>query len=61
MTRYIARRLLGVIPVLFGLSIILFAFIHLLPGDPATAILGQHATPERVAEMRQLPRAQTIP
>jgi len=52
MAKYIARRLLGAIPVLFGLSIILFAFVHLLPGDPATAILGQHATPERVAAMR---------
>ena len=52
MVRFIVRRLLGAIPVLFGLSIILFAFIHLLPGDPATAILGQHATPERVAAMR---------
>jgi peptide/nickel transport system permease protein len=53
MLRFIVRRLLGVIPVLFGLSIILFAFIHLLPGDPAAAILGQHATPERVAAMRE--------
>jgi peptide/nickel transport system permease protein len=52
MIKYIVRRLLGAIPVLFGLSIILFAFIHLLPGDPATAILGQHATPDRVAAMR---------
>jgi peptide/nickel transport system permease protein len=53
MLRFIVRRLVGVIPVLFGLSIILFAFIHLLPGDPAAAILGQHATPERVAAMRE--------
>jgi len=53
MLRFIVRRLVGVIPVLFGLSIILFAFIHLLPGDPATAILGQHATPERVEAMRE--------
>ena len=30
--KYIIRRLLGAIPVLFGLSIILFAFVHLLPG-----------------------------
>ncbi len=52
MTRYIVRRLLGAIPVLFGLSIVLFAFIHLLPGDPATAILGQHATAQRIADMR---------
>ena len=53
MLKYIVRRLLGAIPVLFGLSIILFAFIHLLPGDPAAAILGQHARPELVAAMRQ--------
>jgi peptide/nickel transport system permease protein len=53
MLRFIVRRLLGVIPVLFGLSILLFAFVHLLPGDPATAILGQHATPDRVQAMRE--------
>ena len=53
MLKYIIRRLLGAVPVLFGLSIILFAFIHLLPGDPAATILGQHAKPELVAEMRQ--------
>lgn len=53
MGKYIVRRLIGTIPVLFGLSIVLFAFVHLLPGDPATAILGQHATPDRVAAMRQ--------
>ena len=52
MGRYIVRRLIPAIPVLFGLSIILFAFIHLLPGDPAASILGQHATPELVAEIR---------
>lgn len=53
MTRYIARRLLATIPVLFGLSIVLFAFIHLLPGDPAVALLGQHATPELTARIRE--------
>lgn len=53
MLRFIVRRLVGVIPVLFGLSVILFAFVHLLPGDPAAAILGQHATPERVTAMRE--------
>jgi peptide/nickel transport system permease protein len=52
MAKYIARRLLLAIPVLIGLSIVLFAFIHLLPGDPAASILGQHATPDRVAAMR---------
>ncbi len=52
MIKYIVRRLIGAVPVLFGLSIILFAFIHLLPGDPAATILGQHARPELVAQMR---------
>jgi peptide/nickel transport system permease protein len=52
MGKYIVRRLLLAIPVLVGLSMVLFAFVHLLPGDPATAILGQHATPDRVAAMR---------
>ncbi len=52
MIRFIVRRLLVAIPVLFGLSVVLFAFIHLLPGDPATAVLGEHATPARIAEMR---------
>jgi peptide/nickel transport system permease protein len=51
-TKYIVNRVLISIPVLFGLSVVLFAFIHLLPGDPATAVLGEHATPARIAEMR---------
>jgi peptide/nickel transport system permease protein len=53
MLKYIVRRLLGAIPVLFGLSFVLFAFVHLLPGDPSRAILGQHATPDAVARMRE--------
>jgi peptide/nickel transport system permease protein len=51
-TKYIVRRVLSAIPVLFGLSIVLFVFVHLLPGDPATALLGQHATPELTARIR---------
>jgi peptide/nickel transport system permease protein len=50
--KYTIRRLLGTIPVLIGLSIVLFAFIHLLPGDPARTILGQHATAESLAQLR---------
>lgn len=53
MLKYIVRRLLGAIPVLFGLSIILFAFIHLLPGDPCRSILGQHATVDSCARLRE--------
>jgi peptide/nickel transport system permease protein len=51
-SRFILRRILGAIPVLFGLSIILFLFLRLLPGaGPAEAILGQHATPQLVAQI----------
>ena len=53
MLRFIIRRVLGAIPVLFGLSMILFLFLRLLPGDPAIAILGQHATPERIAAIHE--------
>ena len=53
MLKYIVRRLLGAIPVLFGLSIVLFAFVHLLPGDPCRTILGQHATAEACLRLRQ--------
>lgn len=53
MLKYIVRRLIAAIPVLLGLSLVLFAFVHLLPGDPCTAILGQHRTPEACAKLRE--------
>ncbi len=53
MTRYLVRRLLSFIPTLIGVSILVFLFIHLVPGDPALVILGEHATEESVAELRQ--------
>ncbi len=52
MIRYIAGRLLLITPVLFGVSIVVFMLIRLIPGDPAIAILGEHATPELVARVR---------
>ena len=53
MLKYVVRRLLAAIPVLFGLSVVVFAFVHLLPGDPVAALLGQHATPELREQIRQ--------
>jgi len=54
-TAYIAKRLLAAIPVLFGLTIIVFLIMAMIPGDPATAILGSYATPENVERLnRQL-------
>ena len=45
---YIIRRLLYAFPVLLGLTLIVFFILSLIPGDPATAILGSYATPENV-------------
>ncbi len=46
---FVFRRLLMLIPVAIGVTIIVFFMIHLIPGDPARTILGLHATPARVA------------
>ncbi|GIN88359.1 peptide ABC transporter permease [Heyndrickxia sporothermodurans] len=51
MVAYTVRRLLLLIPVLFGMVIIVFSLIHAIPGDPARTILGQLATKEAVAEL----------
>jgi peptide/nickel transport system permease protein len=51
MRNYILRRLLLMVPVLFGITVIVFLVIWLIPGDPAKAILGTFATPENVAKL----------
>jgi len=53
MGRYIVRRLLNLIPVLLGITLLVFAFLHLIPGDAAQALAGQRATPEMVAAIRE--------
>ncbi len=53
MTRYIVRRLLLLVPVLLGISIVTFAMLRLIPGDPARVMLGEHATEESVAAIQQ--------
>jgi ABC-type dipeptide/oligopeptide/nickel transport system permease component len=52
-TRYLVRRLLLTIPVLLGVATLVFALIHLVPGDPAQSMLGESASPEDVARLRQ--------
>jgi peptide/nickel transport system permease protein len=51
--QYALRRSLTVIPVLLGVSLLVFAFVHLIPGDPALTMLGERATAEKVAEVRE--------
>ena len=53
MLRYIIRRLLTIIPVLLGVSILVFGFLRLIPGDPAQVMLGERATPENIARVRE--------
>jgi peptide/nickel transport system permease protein len=53
MLRFALRRLALLVPTLIGLSVLLFAWVRALPGDPARTLLGQRATPaliERVNE-----------
>jgi len=53
MLTYIARRLLAAIPMLIAVSIASFLLLHALPGDPTAVLLGQEATPESMAELRE--------
>lgn len=49
---YIIKRLLQIIPVVLGVTLIAFALIHLAPGDPVRTMLGQHATQQEIDEIR---------
>jgi peptide/nickel transport system permease protein len=51
MSRYIARRLVQLIPVVFGITLILFFMLRLIPGDPASVMLGERATDAAVARI----------
>ena len=53
MLRYIVRRLLMMIPVLIGATLIVFAIMDSSPGDPALSKVGVEASPEQVEEMRE--------
>ncbi|HEX9118281.1 MAG TPA: ABC transporter permease [Anaerolineae bacterium] len=53
MTRYIIRRLLTMIPTLIGVTLIVFLFVHLIPGDPATAMLRENAPPGLAEQIRE--------
>jgi peptide/nickel transport system permease protein len=53
MLRYVVRRLLLLVPILLGVSILIFFWVHALPGNPASALLGERATPELVKQYKQ--------
>src|SRR5450631_2943624 len=53
MLQYIIKRLLGLLPTLLIVAVLVFMFVHLLPGDPARLAAGQDATPETVKLVRE--------
>ena len=53
MLRYLVRRILLTIPVLLGVATLVFSLIHLVPGDPAQAMLGDGASAQDIAELRK--------
>lgn len=53
MTRYIVRRTLGLIPVLVGISLLVFTLMRIIPADPALLILGERSTPEARARLQE--------
>ncbi|MDH5405798.1 MAG: ABC transporter permease [Candidatus Aminicenantes bacterium] len=53
MPGYIQRRLLLLVPVVWGVVTVVFSFIHLVPGDPVLAMVGENAQPADIARLRQ--------
>ena len=53
MPGYIARRLLQTVPVVLGVTVLVFFMIHLVPGDPARNMLGTRATPEGIEALHR--------
>ena len=51
--QYLVKRLLHSVPVFIGISLVVFSLIHLIPGDPAIAVLGEQATDEEVEALRE--------
>jgi len=53
LTRYVIRRILGLIPVLVGISLLVFTITRVIPADPALLILGERSTPEARARLQE--------
>lgn len=50
--QFVAHRLLQLVPVVFGILVVVFLFVRMIPGDPALIMLGAYATPETLASLR---------
>jgi peptide/nickel transport system permease protein len=52
-TTYVARRVLAIVPVVFGISVLVFLLVHLIPGDVAQILLGTQATDQQIETLRR--------
>jgi peptide/nickel transport system permease protein len=52
-TQYVVRRVLAIVPVLFGISVLVFVLVHLIPGDVAQILLGTQATDQQIDTLRR--------
>ncbi len=53
MIAFLARRLLGAIPIVLGIATIVFFVLSLAPGDPASFLVGPNVTPETLEQLRR--------
>ena len=53
MTQYVTRRVLAIVPVLFGISVLVFGLVHLITGDVAQILLGTQATDQQIETLRR--------
>src|SRR6056297_363550 len=53
MWKYITKRFFSLIPVIVGVTLIVYLIMNMAPGDPAKSILGEQATPEAIEELRE--------
>lgn len=53
MTHYVSRRVISILPVLFGISVLVFLLVHLIPGDVAQILLGTQATDQQIETLRR--------
>src|SRR3982074_1812599 len=53
MTQYVARRVVSLVPVLVGISVLVFLLVHLIPGDVTQVLLGTQATDQQIETLRR--------
>ena len=60
MWKFIVKRIVAMVPVLLGVTLVIYLIMSMAPGDPAKVILGEQATPEQIEELREQIRGSGI-